>query len=182
MRWISGSVPQRTCEAAPILLETWWGIVGSYCFRWPSDSRKGAPVAFSRCSNLALQSQLPHAHGSSPFWSRQLRRSCASCTLLRSKYFSQLRPFLQERRGTITDFDPTHRSGLDARIAHIAQILAPGHGALAKFFTLDGFKKTVCATGLNAGVNQVPHKNSRKSRTLPQGAITRSRPQMNISS
>jgi hypothetical protein len=60
------------------------------------------------------------------------------------KVLFPIRPLLQERRGTITDFDPTHRSGLDARIAHIAQVLAPGHGALAKLFTLDGFKKTVC--------------------------------------
>jgi hypothetical protein len=72
---------------------------------------------------------------------------------LEIKVLFPIRPLLQERRGTITDFDPTHRSSLDARLAHIAQVLALGHGALAKFFTLDGFKKTVCATGLNAGVN-----------------------------
>ena len=72
---------------------------------------------------------------------------------LEIKILFPIRPLLQERRGTIADFDPTHRSGLDARIAHIAQVLALGHGALAKFFTLDGLKKTVCSTGLDAGVN-----------------------------
>ena len=181
MRWISGSVPERTCEAAPILLETWWGIVGSYCFRWPSDSRKGAPSF-----QPLLQPRTAVTIAARPWFFTVLVATVAAvvCVLhsLEIKVLFPIRALLQERRGTITDFDPTHRSGLDARIAHIAQILAPGHGALAKFFTLDGFKKTVCATGLNAGVNQVPHKNSRKSRTLPQGAITRSRPQMNISS
>jgi hypothetical protein len=86
---------------------------------------------------------------------------------LEIKILFPIRPFLQERRGTITDFDPTHRSGLDARIAHIAQVLALGHGALAKFSTLNGLEKTLGATGLNAGVNQIPHKK------FKQGAITR---------
>jgi hypothetical protein len=142
---------KRTCEAAPILLETWRGIVGSYGFRWPSDSRKGAPLAFSSCSNLALQFTI----AARPWFFTVLVATVAAvvCVLhsLEIKVLFPIRPLLQERRGTITDFDPTHRSGLDARIAHIAPVLAPGHGALAKFFTLDGFKKTVCATGLNAG-------------------------------
>jgi hypothetical protein len=45
----------------------------------------------------------------------------------------------------------------DPGILHIAQVFAPGHGALAKGLTLDGLKKIVRATGFNAGFNQVTH-------------------------
>src|SRR5271163_3588632 len=54
-----------------------------------SDSRNPAPDSFSRFSRRAVQSQSPQAQGSAPFSSRHLCRSCASCTRVRSKYFSQ---------------------------------------------------------------------------------------------
>ena len=56
---------------------------------WRSDSRNGSPDAFSFRSKRSVQSQSPQAQGSEPFWSWQLRRSCASCTRVSSKYRSQ---------------------------------------------------------------------------------------------
>ena|ERR1700674_1456749 len=54
-----------------------------------SSLRNGLPVLFNFSSSRAVQLQSPQSHGSEPFSSRHLRRSCASCTLTRSKYSSQ---------------------------------------------------------------------------------------------
>src|SRR5437016_13632468 len=53
------------------------------------SGRNGSLVFFSFSSSRDVQSQSPQAQGSEPFSSRHLRRSCASCTLTRSKYSSQ---------------------------------------------------------------------------------------------
>src|SRR5579863_3311169 len=56
---------------------------------WRSISRNGFPEVSSFRSRRSVQSQSLQAHGSDPFWSRHRRRSCASCTRVRSKYLSQ---------------------------------------------------------------------------------------------
>jgi len=75
---------------------------GGWGFFVQSDSRKGVPVVLSFCSSRAVQSQLPQAQGSAPFWSRQLRRSqqlnqinISSCGTGRRD--SRLLPFLRLR-------------------------------------------------------------------------------------
>src|SRR4051812_15404069 len=51
--------------------------------------RNDSPWVCSFCSNFAVQSHSPHAHGSVPFSCRQFRLECASVTWSRSKYFCQ---------------------------------------------------------------------------------------------
>jgi hypothetical protein len=54
------------------------------------------------------------------------------------KVFFPVRPLFLQRRGAVTDFDPSREPiGTNPRVAHIAQIFAAGYGAPSQRFLVD---------------------------------------------
>jgi predicted N-acetyltransferase YhbS len=69
-----------------------------------------------------------------------------------------VRPLFLQRRRTVTDFDPSRKTiGTSPRVAHVAQIFAPGDGTPSQRFVVDGAKQRGFPSGTNSRSYQIPH-------------------------